>query len=374
MVEVEIMGLTKSLLVDTGAEICILREAIPGVPIKAAGIRARGVTGAALGILGTQEVTCNVANLQVTHQFVIATVDIPGDGLIGWDVLKKLGAVIDAKSQIITFTGVATSVIGTNNIKGAATQALVQGPNPVRTNMQSPQVSTIWRLREDTQDNMNWISASKNHTIPAYSEMAVQAQTNLADGQLFVTEPLNQPQLGIRIGRSLNVSRAGNTVVRVMNLTAAPIQIDKQQYLGRVDFLEMEDDQVEPFQVHAISSLETSGKLQETLVEKTKHLPRGEAEQIQVVLEKYQHLFGEPGRDGCQVNVQHCIPTADSAPIAKRPYRVPYHLHPVVEEHLADMLDKGIISPSTSPWSAPVVLVKKKTTDGSAKWRFCTDF
>ena len=39
------------------------------------------------------------------------------------------------------------------------------------------------------------------------------------------------------------------------------------------------------------------------------------------------------------------------------------------QDEIREMLDKGVIETSDSPWSSPIVLVKKK--DGSI--HFCTD-
>ena len=42
----------------------------------------------------------------------------------------------------------------------------------------------------------------------------------------------------------------------------------------------------------------------------------------------------------------------------------------IIDEEVNLMLAEGVIEPSDSPWSSPVVLAKKK----EGKYRFCIDF
>nr|GFC61834.1 putative reverse transcriptase domain-containing protein [Tanacetum cinerariifolium] len=58
------------------------------------------------------------------------------------------------------------------------------------------------------------------------------------------------------------------------------------------------------------------------------------------------------------------------APVAWAPYRlVPSEMKELAEQ-LKELSDKGFIRPSSSPWGAPVLFVKKK--DGS--FRMCIDY
>ena len=59
-----------------------------------------------------------------------------------------------------------------------------------------------------------------------------------------------------------------------------------------------------------------------------------------------------------------------NTPINRAPYKRPPVIRTKIKVHTDEMLDAGVIRPSTSPWASPVVLVPKK--DG--KLRFCVDY
>ena len=61
---------------------------------------------------------------------------------------------------------------------------------------------------------------------------------------------------------------------------------------------------------------------------------------------------------------------SDTAPISMSPYRMAHVELKELKEQLQELLDKGFIGPSTSPWGAPVLFVKKK--DGTL--RLCIDY
>jgi len=59
-----------------------------------------------------------------------------------------------------------------------------------------------------------------------------------------------------------------------------------------------------------------------------------------------------------------------TAPISRRPHRMPPNELAELKKQLHELLDKGYIRPSTSPWGCPALFVKKK----DERLRLCVDY
>nr|GEU35335.1 hypothetical protein [Tanacetum cinerariifolium] len=63
-------------------------------------------------------------------------------------------------------------------------------------------------------------------------------------------------------------------------------------------------------------------------------------------------------------------PLLNTQPINIRPYRHPPIQKDAIEVMVKELLDSGVIKPSTSPFASPIVMVKKKDNT----WRVCVDY
>jgi hypothetical protein len=108
----------------------------------------------------------------------------------------------------------------------------------------------------------------------------------------------------------------------------------------------------------------------DTINEKTIESP-AIPQEIQSVLQDFEDIFQTPETLPPKRSVDHAITLIyDFKAVNQRPYRLPYHQKNAMEKLIQHMLDSHMIRPSLSPYSSPVILIKKK--DGS--WRMCVDY
>uniref|UniRef100_A0A669D8G6 ribonuclease H n=1 Tax=Oreochromis niloticus TaxID=8128 RepID=A0A669D8G6_ORENI len=224
--------------------------------------------------------------------------------------------------------------------------------------------------------------------VPPRSEIMVwgRAQTGPqgTDYCALVEALPETPDVGV--ARTLIMVKAGRVPVRICNPHPYPLFIGRYQKLGKLSCVDEAD-------VHGSQdlslSLGTDGVVEVALVdsgapteeeglpeEMSKLIERPDLSELQqgelrALLLKWEKVFSKDDEDFGRTDlVHHCIPTGDAAPIRERYRPLPPAMYKEMRSLLADMMEKGVIRESCSPWAAPIVLVRKK--DGT--WRFCVDY
>ena len=128
-----------------------------------------------------------------------------------------------------------------------------------------------------------------------------------------------------------------------------------------------EGDSVEESRAEMI---ELSGKSQVESwrdVNINQNLPEDQKREAVCLIQEFSDIFSSiPGTTNL---LEHKIELLNKTPIRSKPYPVPYGMYDTMREELNSMLSMEIIEPSESPYSSPVVLLKKK--DGGL--RHCQD-
>ena len=334
------------MLVDTGSAVTlvhcrVLENAKIDFKLGMVSEPVVSANGQPLDIKGKCELEIFLGGVSVVHPVLVAA-DVTQDCLLGIDFLGKHNCTIDLKGRSIKIGKEVVSLKGKN---------------------ESPKVFRI--------------SLAETVVVPGRHEMILPAKFKGAvcdDSVLGVVEP--SPGFAERhdllLARVLAQPKDDMVPVRVINPSPLPVTLYQNTSVGT--FSQLEDGALEPASCNRLATQkprQTKPLVSEQFDLHTMNLSSPQREELASLLDEFTDIFSsgtaDLGRTGI---VQHCINTGDHPPIKQAPRRVPMHQQGTVRQHVDDMLQHGVIEPSTSAWAAPIVLVKKK--DGTT--RFCVDY
>ena len=202
--------------------------------------------------------------------------------------------------------------------------------------------------------------------VPAKHEVFKTARVRNPTSNESILDP-NMKGKGVLFARVMVQPKEQRVPIQIINLGVSPIKLHKEMTVGQLQ--PIDDELRDPTLIDSKDDTPSSnGRIRFEL----EHLSGKEREKMENLLDKHQDVFAKDSSElGLTTLVEHKIETGDAVPVKQLPRRLPNSLRiTVVEDQVEEMLENNIIKPSNSPWSSPIVLVRKK--DGT--WRFCIDF
>ena len=267
--------------------------------------------------------------------------------VLGRDFLHKNGAITDVPNETVTFTSNNTVAFAGDSHDLFAVDVCVASTYVVEGHCEV--------------------------ILPAYLAKPVGPIVGLIESNQSLSDTYH-----LAAASALALPDDDNRVIfRLINPTDQPVLLHKGTSIGTFSTLSKTDQIVLPVSDPIVSAVENvSVAAKQGSTSRFKGLPSpnltsAENRCLNLLLDQYSDIFASSSSDlGRTSIIRHKIDTGDARPIKQPPYRVSQTQKAEIENQIETMLSQDVIKVSTSPWSSPVVLVKKK--DGTM--RFCVDY
>ena len=335
------------MLVDTGSAVTlvhfrVLQNAKREFKLERVSDPVVSANGQPLDIRGKCVLEISLGGVTVSHPVLVAA-DVTQDCLLGIDFLGKHNCTIDFNAKTIKIGKEVLSLKGKSEL------------------------FKVFR-----------ISLAETVVVPGCHEMILPAKlkgADCSDGVLGVVEssPGFAERHDLLLARVIAQPKENMVPVRVVNPSPTPVTLYQNTSVGT--FSQLDISALEPVTCNRLTTSKTQTPSRPLVSDQfnldTLNLTSPQKEKLANLLDEFSDIFSSGPADlGRTDIVKHQIDTGSHSPIKQAPRRVPMHQQATVRKHVEEMLQHGVVQPSTSPWAAPIVLVKKK--DGTT--RFCVDY
>ena len=187
--------------------------------------------------------------------------------------------------------------------------------------------------------------------------MEVMAHIHSEEEGTWLLERTMSKKLSICFARALIVPRNQSAPIRIVNLDTVQVTLYKNTKIATVELISDEAICSTSESEQSTTDLEL-----DILLRPLPHdITESQKEQFPALMSHYPCVIAKNsnGLGHTQV-MQHHIDTNGAVPIRQQARKVPLPHKETAQTLLQDMLDKGIILLSQSPWVSPILLVTKR--------------
>ena len=326
------------LLLDTGANTNVLSVNVyknlikEKVGLEDSEQQLFGANGESIGVKGAVTCKTEIGGEEFAVKYIVA--ELPGvPGILGMEFLSKNQCSLELGEGILKCRDIQVDLVKIPNGEELRVEGASLPPRRVvRIKVQAGREAMAWAPYEALLDSLG-VMVSNRELVSGDSDTS--------------------------------------TTVNVINVGERDVRLLPEMVIGRVEPIESKrndnyTDKIEPLIEDPLDYLRP-------LVEASiAHVPLEEQGRVKDLILSNAELFAKDDNDLGETDlIEHSIPMGQAAPIQQPMRRMAPTHREIVDQEVKNMLAAGVIVESSSSWSSPIVLVKKKN---STKLRFCVDY